>query len=205
MRGDVPQHPEVWGELCGRYPVAVPLSDVRIKAFLGAGFQVFVRAGRLHLRFLSPILPLYRGFLLHPDDENDPYAFRIEFSGLGMATIPMQVVFSRDPDTGAVCVHLDLQSVSAEKLPARTHPGRWIIGALTRTAAAVAGSRQRSPHRPQETPQAVTAVPGDRAEQKHRAATRGVPMTATQTPTARVATVLAGLNDVRCEVGPVPT
>jgi CubicO group peptidase (beta-lactamase class C family) len=159
VRTDVPQHPEVWGDLCGRYPVAVPLSDVRIKAFLGAGFEVLVRGGRLHLRFLSPIPPLYKGFLLHPDDENDPYAFRIEFSGLGMATIPMQVVFSRDPDTGTVSVHLDLQSVSAEKQPVRTHPGRWITGALTRTAAAVAGSRHRGAHRPRGTSQAVTAVP----------------------------------------------
>jgi CubicO group peptidase (beta-lactamase class C family) len=147
VRTDVPQHPEIWGDLCGRYPVAVPLSDVRIKAFLGAGFEVFVRGGRLHFRFLSPIPPLYRGFPLHPDDENDPYAFRIEFSGFGMATIPLQVVFSREPDTGTVSVHVDLQSVSAEKQPARTSPGRWISGALTLTGAAVAGSRLRRTRR----------------------------------------------------------
>jgi hypothetical protein len=66
VRSDVPQHPEIWGDLCGRYAVAVPLSDVRIKAFLGAGFEVFVRAGRLHFRFLSPLPPLYSGFPLHP-------------------------------------------------------------------------------------------------------------------------------------------
>ncbi|MGY1619558.1 serine hydrolase domain-containing protein [Geodermatophilus sp. SYSU D00691] len=160
VRGDVPQHPEVWGELCGRYPVAVPLSDVRIKAFLGAGFEVLVRGGRLHLRFLSPIPPLYRGFALHPDDETDPYAFRIEFGGLGMATIPMQVVFGRDPDSGTVTVHVDLQSVSAEKQPARTHPGRWITGALIRPAAAVAGSRHRGVHRSQDASQTVAVVPG---------------------------------------------
>ena len=134
-------HPEIWGDLCGRYSVAVPLSDVRIKAFLGAGFDVFVRGGRLWFRFRSPLPPLHKGFPLHPDDENDPYAFRIKFSGLGMATIPMQVVFSRHPDTGVVSVHLDLQSVSAEKQPARTK--RWITGALTLTAAAAAASRLR--------------------------------------------------------------
>jgi len=31
VRTDVPQHPEMWGDLCGWYSVAVPLSDVRIK------------------------------------------------------------------------------------------------------------------------------------------------------------------------------
>ena len=88
IRTDVPQHPEIWGDLCGRYSIAVPLSDVRIKAFLGAGFEVLVRRGRLHIRFLTPIPALYRGFPLHPDDEHDPYAFRIELSALGMAPCP---------------------------------------------------------------------------------------------------------------------
>jgi MYXO-CTERM domain-containing protein len=144
IRTDVPQHPDIWGDLCGRYSVAVPLSDVRIKAFLGAGFEVFIRGGRLWLRFLSPLPPLYRGFPLHPDDENDPYAFRIEFGGLGAATMPMQVVFSRRPDTGTVTVHVDLQSVSAEKQPGRTN--RWITGGLT-LAAAAAGVVLRRRHR----------------------------------------------------------
>ena len=144
VRTDVPQHPEIWGDLCGRYSVAVPLSDVRIKAFLGAGFEVFVRSGRLHFRFLSPLPPLYKGFPLHPDDENDPYAFRIEFAGLGMATIPMQVVFSRDPDAGTVTVHVDLQSVSAEKQPARATQGRWITGALALATGSVVAVRLRS-------------------------------------------------------------
>jgi CubicO group peptidase (beta-lactamase class C family) len=141
VRTDVPQHPEIWRELCGWYAVAVPVSDVRIKAFLGQGFEVFVRGGRLHFRFLSPLPPLYRGFLLHPDDESDPYAFRIELTGLGMATIPLQVVFSRHPDTGTTTVHVDLQSVSAEKQPARTNPRRWVTGALALAAGSVVGGR----------------------------------------------------------------
>ncbi len=147
VRDDVPQHPEIWGDLCGRYSVDVPLSDVRIKAFLGGGFEVFVRGGRLHFRFLSPIPPLYRGFVLHPDDENDPDAFRIEFGGLGMATIPMRVVFSRAPGTGTVSVHVDLQSVSADKQPARTDRERWIAGALAVSAVGVAGRRLRDSRR----------------------------------------------------------
>ena len=140
IRTDVPQHPEIWGELCGRYPVAVPFSDVRIKTFLGSGFEVFVRGGRLHLRFLSPVPPLYRGFALHPDDEKDPYAFRIEFGGFGMATIPLQVVFSRDPDSGTMSIHVDLQSVSARQQPASADRRRWRIGALA-LAGSVAAAR----------------------------------------------------------------
>ena len=156
VRTDVPHHPEVWGDLCGRYSVAVPLSDVRIKAFLGAGFEVFLRGGRPWFRFLSPIPPLYTGFPLHPDDENDPYAFRIEFGGLGMATIPMQIVFSRDPDTGSVTVHVDLQSVSAEKQPARTTPRRRVTGALAVAAGVAVAVRLRSKHRRREV---ATASP----------------------------------------------
>jgi hypothetical protein len=119
IRTDVPQHPEIWGDLCGRYPVDVPFSDVRIKAFLGSGFEVFVRGGRLHLRFLSPIPPLHRGFPLHPDDDEDPYAFRTELGAFGMAALPVRVVFGRATGSGARTIHVDLMSVSAEKQPTR--------------------------------------------------------------------------------------
>jgi CubicO group peptidase (beta-lactamase class C family) len=139
IRTDIPQHPEIWGDLCGWYHVAVPLSDVRIKAFLGAGFEVFVRSGRLHLRFLSPIPALYHGFPLHPADDGDPYAFRIEFSAFGMAPIPLQVVFSRDPSNGTTtAVHLDLQLVSAPKQSERTSPRRWATGALALATTGIA-------------------------------------------------------------------
>jgi hypothetical protein len=132
IRTDVPHHPEIWGDLCGRYPVDVPFSDVRIKAFLGSGFEVFVRGGRLHLRILSPIPPLYRGFPLHPDDDKDPYAFRMELAAFGTAALPIQVVFGRAPDSGARTIHVDLMSVSAEKQPRRPGLSRWASGALAR-------------------------------------------------------------------------
>ena len=111
---------------------------MRIKTFLGSGFEVVVRGGRLHLRILSPIPPLYRGFALHPDDEKDPYAFRIELGGFGMAGIPLQVVFGRDPDSGTMSIHVDLQSVSAQQQPASTNPRRWVTGALALAGSAVA-------------------------------------------------------------------
>jgi hypothetical protein len=84
---------------------------------------------------------LYKGFPLHPDDEDDPLAFRIEFGGLGMATIPLQVVFSRHPDTGRVSVHVDLQSVSAQMQPARTNPRRRAAAVLALAAGALVGGR----------------------------------------------------------------
>jgi CubicO group peptidase (beta-lactamase class C family) len=145
IRTDVPQHPEIWGDLCGRYPVDVPFSDVRIKAFLGSGFEVFVRGGRLHLRILSPVPAMYRGFPLHPDDDKDPFAFRMELAAFGTAALPIQVVFSRAPDSGAMTIHVDLMSVSAERQPAPRTPGRWVTGALALAgSAAVARGVVRS-------------------------------------------------------------
>jgi hypothetical protein len=68
-----------------------PESDVR------RWVEVFVRRGQLFIRMLSPIPALYKGSRLHPDDETDPYAFRIDFSEFGLGTVP--VVFSREPET----------------------------------------------------------------------------------------------------------
>ena len=91
-----------------------PVTDVRVNAFLGAGLEVFVRGGRLS-PVPEPGTAAVPGTLeLHPDDA-DPYAFRLDFAGFGMARIPLQVVFSRDTDSGTTSIHVDLQSVSARK------------------------------------------------------------------------------------------
>lgn len=65
---DVPQHPEIWGDICGWYSVPSRFSDMRLREMAGAGVEVFVRGGRLMLRVLTPIPAAYRGFPLHPDD-----------------------------------------------------------------------------------------------------------------------------------------
>jgi CubicO group peptidase (beta-lactamase class C family) len=116
IRTDVPQHPEIWGELCGRYRVPGPVTDVRITAFLGAGLEVFVRGGRLRLRMLSPVPALARGFELRPDDDKDPYAFLVEFGDGGPSAI--RVVFSRDPAGRTTGLALEMQPVWAAKQPA---------------------------------------------------------------------------------------
>ncbi|GAA4286434.1 serine hydrolase domain-containing protein [Georgenia daeguensis] len=114
VRTDVPQRPEVWSELCGRYalPGPVTLTDVRVRGVVGAGFEVRVRRGRLVLRSLSPVPALYRGFVLHPDDDADPYAFRVELpEGVGS----LRVVFSPASPTGTATLHLDGMPLTAHR------------------------------------------------------------------------------------------
>jgi hypothetical protein len=120
IRTDVPQHPEVWAGLCGWYPFRGRLTDLRSRSIFGAGVQVFVRGGQLMIRALSPVPAVFRGFVLHPDDDRDPYAFRIDLSQYGLDTA--RIVFrdarernirpSRRHPT-AVC--LDLYPIALEK------------------------------------------------------------------------------------------
>ena len=80
LRSDVPHHPEVWAELCGRYVFPPRIADLRQRLMLGGGAEVFVRGGRLMVRLLTPVPALYRGLPLHPDDPTDPYVFRLDLS-----------------------------------------------------------------------------------------------------------------------------
>jgi CubicO group peptidase (beta-lactamase class C family) len=142
IRTDVPQHPEIWGDLRGWYRFSAHPSDPARFA-LGAGLEVVVRRGRLMVRALSPIPALYRGLELHPDDERDPYVFRIglPWSGIGSA----RVVFSREPGVGTVGAHLDFAPLSFQKEPAVKNPRRWITGALGALALGAAATAARRP------------------------------------------------------------
>jgi CubicO group peptidase (beta-lactamase class C family) len=133
VRTDVAQHPQVWGDICGWYPLAAPLTDLRARSMLGAGVEVYVRRGRLTLRAVHPIPALYRGFPLYPDDDQDPYAFRIDLAEFGVGSA--RVVFSRDP-AGQTWIHLDLAPMSLRKQPAMTNPRPWVTGALGGLAVA---------------------------------------------------------------------
>jgi len=145
IRTDVPHHPEVWGDLCGWYPFTAPLTDLQARSMLGAGAEVFVRRARLMLRAVSPIPVLYRGFALHPDDEKDPYVFRIDLAEFGIGS--GRVVFTPDPAGTSTRIHLDLAPLSLERRPGTTNPRYWVVGALAAaTAAAVirrAATRRR--------------------------------------------------------------
>jgi CubicO group peptidase (beta-lactamase class C family) len=126
VRTDVPHHPELWGELCGWYRFAAHPTDPARLA-IGPGAQVVVRRGRLMLRALSPIPALYRGLVLHPDDEQDPFVFRVELPWFGIGT--GRVVFSRAPGVGTTAFHLEFAPLSFEKQPADRNPRRWSTGA----------------------------------------------------------------------------
>jgi CubicO group peptidase (beta-lactamase class C family) len=112
IRADVPQHPELWADLCGRYRFSAAPTDPA-KLALGAGAQVFARRGQLMIRALSPIPALYRGFPLHPDDETDPYVFRIELPWFGIGTC--RVIFSREPEVRTTALHLEVGPLSFRK------------------------------------------------------------------------------------------
>jgi hypothetical protein len=145
IRTDVPHHPEVWGELCGWYELPARLTDARARLTLGAGAEVFVRGGRLMLRGLSPIPALYRGFPLHPDDDSDPYVFRIDLSEFGIGTA--RVVFTREPGVGTTSINSDLLPPSLHKQADTKNPRLWatgVLGALGVATAAIAVRRRRT-------------------------------------------------------------
>ena len=99
-----------------------------------AGAKVSAGRGQLAIRGLTPIPALLKGFRLHPDDDGDPYAFRIDGSPFSLGTFP--VVFSYEPETGAARVHLG--PTSLEKQPETRHLKRWLAGACVVGAAALA-------------------------------------------------------------------
>ena len=106
VRTDIPEHPELWHELCGHYRFPAKISDLRGRLALPAGVEVFVRGGHLMIRALVPVPALYRGLLLHPDDEDDPTVFRLDLSNLGMSSV--RVVFGSDAATGRAAIHAEL-------------------------------------------------------------------------------------------------
>ncbi len=142
IRTDVPQRPEMWGDICGWYRLSGPLTDVRVRSMIGAGAEVSVRRGQLTLRGLSPIPALYKGLPLHPDDDKDPYVFRIDLSEFGIGSV--RVVFSDDPGGATTRVHLDVMPLTLHKQPATLSPRWWVTGALGALSVFAAGWR-RSP------------------------------------------------------------
>ena len=144
VRTDVPQHPEVWADVCGWYSLPGPLTDVRARGALGAGVEVVVRRGRLMLRSVSAIPDLYRGLPLLPDDPEDPYVFRLQVPGEGFG---LRVVFSQGPGGGTTAVHLDAMPLSAIRGSGVTDPRRWLRGAAAVAGLSLLGMTLRRPRR----------------------------------------------------------
>ena len=147
IRTDLPQHPELWSELCGRYEQSGRISDLRGRVAIPGGFEVFVRGGCLMIRALTPVPALYRGLPLHPDDADDPYVFRLDLSGFGAGTL--RLVFGRDVATGAAAIHADPggQPVTLIKRPRQRvrAPLTAALGTLLVAAAARSVRRGRRP------------------------------------------------------------
>jgi CubicO group peptidase (beta-lactamase class C family) len=147
IRTDVPQHPQIWKEICGWYSLSVPRTDPRSRLSIGAGAEVVARRGELIFRFLTPIPALSRGFPLHPDDEKDPYVFRIDFFGMGTT----RVLFRREPGGGMTLVpELGVMPLPLRKQPANKNRRVWAtagLGALAMTAAVTAIRRHSRPYK----------------------------------------------------------
>jgi CubicO group peptidase (beta-lactamase class C family) len=122
IRRDVPEHPEIWSELCGWYEPLAPVTDPRSRMFLGAGAEVFVRDGRLRLRFLSPIPVFYRGFELHADSPGDPYVFGVDLSAWDIGKV--HLAFNRDAAGRATDCALDFMPIGLRKRPDSRNPRR---------------------------------------------------------------------------------
>ena len=145
IRTDIPHHPEVWAELCGGYRLPPRISDLRGRLAIAGGVEVFVRGGRLMIRALTPVPALYRGLPLHPDDEDDPYGFRLDLSGFGLGTV--RVVFGRDVASDTAAIHADLAGQPLSLIRRRTEgrasaPLTAALGALLVAAAARSVTRR---------------------------------------------------------------
>ncbi|WP_246010634.1 serine hydrolase domain-containing protein [Nocardia mexicana] len=110
IRTDIPHHPEVWSEICGYYRLSGSLADVRARAMVGAGAEVRISAGRPVLRVLTAVPSLLRGLPLHPDDPDDPRAFRIDLTRFGIGT--GRILFGRESGTGTPAMFFDLHPLT---------------------------------------------------------------------------------------------
>lgn len=135
IRIDIPPRPETWSEICGWYsPAPGPVTNLFLRALMGAGPEVVVQGGRLMLKPLTPIPSLRRGFRLYPDDPDDPWVFRIYFPEFGMN---LRVVFDGGSEQGAA-TRLLLDVMSFERRPDFLNPRPWVMGGLAAGTAALA-------------------------------------------------------------------
>ena len=136
IRTAIPARPETWSEICGWYsPDPGPVTNLFTRALWGAGAEVMVRDGRLMLKPLLPIPAIRRGMRLHPDNPDDPWAFRVEMPEYG---INLQVVFSQSLKSGRTVTRLLTDMFSFQKRPEARNPRRLAAGALLAGATAIA-------------------------------------------------------------------
>src|SRR5215204_4765232 len=135
IRIDIPPRPETWSEICGWYsPARGPVTNLFLRALMGAGAEVVVKGGHLMLKPLTPIPSMQRGCRLYPEDPDDPRVFRIYFPEFGMN---FRVVFGGGPEDGSAA-RLLLDVMSFERRPDFSNPRPWATGGLAVGTAALA-------------------------------------------------------------------
>jgi CubicO group peptidase (beta-lactamase class C family) len=135
IRIDIPPRPETWSEICGWYsPAPGPVTNLFLRALMGAGAEVVVQGGRLMLKPLTPIPSMRRGFRLYPDDPDDPWVFRVYFPEFGLN---LRVVFAGGSKQGAA-TRLLLDLMSFQRRPDFGNPRPWVTGGLAAGTAALA-------------------------------------------------------------------
>ncbi len=149
IRIDIAPRPETWSEICGWYGLAPgPVTNLSLRALMGAGAEVVVQGGRLMLKPLTPIPAMRRGFRLYPDDPEDPWVFRIYFPEFGME---FRVVFDGGPDEGAA-TRLLMDVMSFERRPDFRNPRPWATGVLAAGVTALGVRSVLHHRRPDERP-----------------------------------------------------
>jgi CubicO group peptidase (beta-lactamase class C family) len=146
LRADIPPRPEVWSELCGWYaPAPGPVTNLFTRALMGAGAEVVIEHRGLLLKPLTPVPAMRKGMRLYPDDPDDPYAFRVDLSEMGMGTLP--VVFTGPEHAGWVGSGpgflMDLMDF--HKRPDVRNPRRLVKGAVVAGGTAAVLRRLRCP------------------------------------------------------------
>jgi CubicO group peptidase (beta-lactamase class C family) len=135
IRIDIPSRPETWDEICGWYGLPPgPVTNLFLRALMGAGAEVVVQGGHLMLKPLTPIPAMRRGFRLYPDDPDDPWVFRIYFPEFGME---FRVVFDGGSNE-RTARRLLLDVMSFERRPDFRNPRPWVTGGLAAGTAALA-------------------------------------------------------------------
>jgi hypothetical protein len=148
IRTDVSARPDVWGEIRGWYGMERgPLANLFDRLVFGAGAEVVVRHGQLWFRPLSAIPSVHRGFRLHPDDEDDPYVFRLDLAAMGMGTF--RVAFSPHRVDGRTRHRLEAGFLSLQQRRDALNPRRYATGLVGAGAgAAIIRLTRRAVRRP---------------------------------------------------------
>jgi CubicO group peptidase (beta-lactamase class C family) len=129
LRTDLLPRPETWADVCGWYgPDPGTVTNLFIRAFMGAGAEVMVDGSHLVLKPLIPIPALRRGWRLYPDAADDPKVFRVDFTELGKGTLP--VVFSGGAGSEATAQRMFIDMMSFRKRPDIRNPRPWAAAAL---------------------------------------------------------------------------